>query len=265
MTMTDGWVGEQISTDPTQVGGLAATPQTDSSDPMPQAPSPERDKTRGSAGKWVGRAVLVAMLAVGGVVAWPYVADMLASEPVVVTEPAPQDHPTQRLVLDGETMYLEGSVPDEQASHDFEDVASAIVGSDRVVNNFLISDDAVFDVEQAVQLTVADTVLFPTGRADVDDQYEPLIDMAVEILDARELVTLEVIGHTDDVGDEETNLRLSIARAEATKEQIVARGVEPNRIATEGRGESEPLESNDTDEGRQTNRRVEFLVTGMLR
>ncbi len=281
MTMTDGWVGQRVASDPTDVAALAVAPPAAAStvttpasrsdarsDAKSDSTKPQNssdDDASGSvAGKWVGRVALVGALLGGGIVGWPRVADLLANEPVAIAT-APQGPPTQRLVLDGDTMYLEGSVPSEDASQQLEDVAADVVGSERVVNNFSISADAVFDPEQAVQLSVADTVLFSTGRADVSEQYEPLIDLAVELLQARELVTLAVIGHTDDVGQEETNLGLSIARAEATKALIVARGISADRITTEGRGESEPLESNETEDGRQANRRVEFLVTGMLR
>lgn len=71
-----------------------------------------------------------------------------------------------------------------------------------------------------------------------------------------------VEGHTDSWGEPDANQRLSIARAAAVKDFVVARGVPAGRIETVGRGEADPIASNETPEGRQNNRRVEFANLG---
>jgi outer membrane protein OmpA-like peptidoglycan-associated protein len=71
-----------------------------------------------------------------------------------------------------------------------------------------------------------------------------------------------VEGHTDSWGEPTANERLSVARAEAVKAFVVGRGVAAGRIETVGRGESDPIDSNETPEGRQNNRRVEFANLG---
>ncbi|RYZ31554.1 MAG: OmpA family protein, partial [Sphingobacteriales bacterium] len=66
--------------------------------------------------------------------------------------------------------------------------------------------------------------------------------------------------HTDNTGSNEINLKLSQDRADAVREYFIGKGIEPDRVASKGYGEAKPVASNDTDEGRQTNRRVEFVI-----
>lgn len=71
---------------------------------------------------------------------------------------------------------------------------------------------------------------------------------------------LKISGHTDNLGDENENKELSLARAKAVKKLLVKRGVNGKRIAAEGYGDKHPIKSNDTEEGREENRRVEFKI-----
>ena len=78
-------------------------------------------------------------------------------------------------------------------------------------------------------------------------------------------LNLEVIiavGHTDSIGTDSYNQRLSIRRSEAVKSYLVSKGVEKNRVYTEGKGEKQPVADNKTAEGRAKNRRVEIEVVG---
>lgn len=76
---------------------------------------------------------------------------------------------------------------------------------------------------------------------------------------------IEVVGHTDDVGDEAYNMDLSLQRARAVRDLLIAGGVDPSKIVAVGLGESAPIATNKTPEGRAENRRVEVLVLGRLR
>jgi len=71
---------------------------------------------------------------------------------------------------------------------------------------------------------------------------------------------LVIVGHTDAVGSDDYNLELSQRRAEAARSHLIADGVSPSRVTTLGKGEREPVDSNDTDVGRQQNRRVEIAI-----
>ena len=78
-------------------------------------------------------------------------------------------------------------------------------------------------------------------------------------------ISLEVIiavGHTDSVGSDVYNQKLSVKRAEAVKAYLVSKGIEKNRVYTEGRGEKQPVADNKTKEGQAKNRRVEIEVVG---
>jgi OOP family OmpA-OmpF porin len=78
-------------------------------------------------------------------------------------------------------------------------------------------------------------------------------------------VNLEVIiavGHTDAIGGDAANQKLSVARAESVKTYLVSKGIEKNRVYTEGKGKKQPVADNKTAEGRAKNRRVEIEVVG---
>jgi OOP family OmpA-OmpF porin len=76
------------------------------------------------------------------------------------------------------------------------------------------------------------------------------------------LEVVVAVGHTDSVGTDTYNQKLSIRRAEAVKAYLVSKGIEANRVYTEGKGESQPIASNKTAAGRLKNRRVEIEVVG---
>ncbi len=89
--------------------------------------------------------------------------------------------------------------------------------------------------------------------------YENLEGVA-EILNENKNFRLKLDGHTDSHGKDEFNLELSQKRADACKNYLVSLGIDPDRITATGHGESQPIASNDTDEGRRQNRRVEFTI-----
>ncbi len=96
--------------------------------------------------------------------------------------------------------------------------------------------------------------LKPEGKAKLDDLIGKMAGMNLEVIIA--------VGHTDWIGTEEYNQKLSERRANAVKEYLVSKGVEKNRVYTEGKGELQPIASNKTAEGRAKNRRVEIEMVG---
>ena len=85
-----------------------------------------------------------------------------------------------------------------------------------------------------------------------------MLNEAYEILKENPEIGFELAGHTDNIGSEEYNMKLSEKRAKAVMEYFVRKGIDPNRFTTKGFGFTEPVASNDTKEGRAKNRRVEL-------
>ncbi|MGY8904195.1 MAG: outer membrane protein OmpA [Burkholderiales bacterium] len=106
--------------------------------------------------------------------------------------------------------------------------------------------DAFFDFDKSV--------LKPEGKAKLDDLVSKVKAINLEVIIA--------VGHTDSVGSDAYNQKLSISRAEAVKAYLVSKGIEKNRVYTEGKGEKQPVADNKTAEGRAKNRRVEIEVVG---
>ena len=104
-----------------------------------------------------------------------------------------------------------------------------------------------------------DNLEFETGKAIIKNESKPSLDILAELLKTKNL-TLTLIGHTDNVGEDADNLVLSKKRADAVKKYLVSKGVDSSNITTIGKGENEPLVSNETEQGRAKNRRVEFII-----
>ena len=106
--------------------------------------------------------------------------------------------------------------------------------------------DAFFDFDKSV--------IKPEGKAKLDDLIGKIKDINLEVIIA--------VGHTDSVGSDTYNQKLSVRRSEAVKAYLVSKGIEKNRVYTEGKGEKQPVADNKTAEGRAKNRRVEIEVVG---
>jgi OOP family OmpA-OmpF porin len=115
-----------------------------------------------------------------------------------------------------------------------------------VAEKVTFAADVLFDFDKAV--------VKPEGKAKLDDLANKVKGINLEVVIA--------IGHTDSIGSDQYNQRLSVRRAESIKAYLVSRGIEPNRIYTEGKGKKQPVASNKTADGRAKNRRVEIEVIG---
>ncbi|MEZ4238649.1 MAG: OmpA family protein [Myxococcota bacterium] len=108
---------------------------------------------------------------------------------------------------------------------------------------------------------IAEHVQFDFAKATLRDDSGPLLDQVARVVQAHpEIVTVEVQGHTDNVGTVAANQALSQARADAVLAALVARGVPPEKLTARGYGPTRPVAANDSDEGRAENRRVQFVV-----
>jgi outer membrane protein OmpA-like peptidoglycan-associated protein len=105
-------------------------------------------------------------------------------------------------------------------------------------------------------------MLFNTGKADLNAQGQKAVAELASFLKNNPDRNVTVVGYTDSTGSAKFNNKLSRDRAESVKTALVSDGIPSDRIATSGRGESEPVASNDTEQGRQKNRRVVVDLTG---
>ncbi|MEN9795053.1 MAG: hypothetical protein RLZZ150_30, partial [Bacteroidota bacterium] len=103
-------------------------------------------------------------------------------------------------------------------------------------------------------------ILFAFNQSIIDSTSFYILDELADALERFERVVLEVQGHTDNIGGEEFNLRLSNARAEAVKSALVARGIDATRLRTKGYGFSMPVVPNDSPENQAKNRRTVFRI-----
>ncbi len=108
---------------------------------------------------------------------------------------------------------------------------------------------------------VFDGVNFATGSANITDDSDVQITNLAKLMKAYADVKIRVEGHTDNTGNAQNNLDLSKARAAAVKSALEAKGVAADRVDAVGRGQASPTATNDTEEGRLANRRVEVYIT----
>jgi outer membrane protein OmpA-like peptidoglycan-associated protein len=112
------------------------------------------------------------------------------------------------------------------------------------------------------KIEILEKIHFETGKSKIAKDSFTLLDEIAEVLnDNPDIKVVEVAGHTDNVGNEDANMKLSQARSEAVMMHLVKKGsVDPERLVAKGYGPTKPVQDNTTDEGRAANRRVEFVI-----
>lgn len=129
------------------------------------------------------------------------------------------------------------------------------------------------DVLVVAEVRALDTMLFPSAAlferrsAELSEQGQAALDQ--HRMDAKDLLSsaayIEIVGHTDNVGDENDNMQLSKLRAASVRNYLISKGLDASKMVTAGKGATMPIASNDTEEGRAKNRRVQILVLGRIR
>jgi len=125
-------------------------------------------------------------------------------------------------------------------------IAAAPAASPIAAAKVTLNADALFDFDKSV--------LKPAAQASLDSLAGKVKSLTLEVIVA--------VGHTDSIGTDAYNQKLSIRRAEAVKKYLVSKGIEAKRIYVEGKGESQPVADNKTAEGRAKNRRVQIEAIG---
>lgn len=115
-------------------------------------------------------------------------------------------------------------------------------------------------VEEGIAVSFDSGILFDFDSSTLRQEGNNNLRKLAKIINRDEDTTLMIVGHTDSRGAEDYNMRLSERRAESASRYMIAQGVSSSRIQIVGRGELEPLSENETDAGRQLNRRVEVAI-----
>ena len=115
-------------------------------------------------------------------------------------------------------------------------------------------------IKEGIKVKI-ENLFFATNKTYILPQSEQALSDLANFLLENPSVTIHITGHTDAVGSDEANQILSEGRANAVRQNLIDRGVAPERMTAEGKGEREHVADNDTEEGRQLNRRVEFTIT----
>jgi outer membrane protein OmpA-like peptidoglycan-associated protein len=118
--------------------------------------------------------------------------------------------------------------------------------------------------DETLKIDISSEISFDFGSAALKPAFIPTLQKVTDILARYPKTVIHVVGHTDSVGSESYNMDLSVRRAQSVVNYFSGQGIAPNRLVTAGRGESEPRASNDTEAGRQLNRRVELYVKPVI-
>lgn len=111
-----------------------------------------------------------------------------------------------------------------------------------------------------INLNMPGGITFDTGKANIKPGFNPVLDDIANVMTKYPETKIEIQGHTDNVGSDADNLRLSELRAQSVRSALSSRGVSSSRITAIGFGESMPVATNDTAAGREANRRVEIKI-----
>jgi len=111
-----------------------------------------------------------------------------------------------------------------------------------------------------IVMAMPGNVTFDTGKADIQPRFYTVLDRLAQVLNTNDQTFVEIAGHTDSTGSDAINLPLSERRADAVSSYLASRNVVRDRLAGFGKGSSYPIADNSTEQGRQSNRRVEITL-----
>ncbi len=117
-------------------------------------------------------------------------------------------------------------------------------------------------VGEGIRLVLDENAInFEFGKSSLTVKAKENLDKLVAVFKEYPDTNLSVVGHTDSVGSDAINDKLSLQRATSVRDYLIANGIDAARLSTDGKGKKEPIADNATDEGRAANRRVEFAIT----
>jgi len=145
--------------------------------------------------------------------------------------------------MDNQQQEMEAALAAEQASHDIE------------VQRLR---------DETLKIDISSEISFDFGSASLKSAFMPTLQKVSDILIRYPRTIIHVVGHTDSIGSESYNMELSRHRAQSVVNYFALQNISPSRLVTVGRGEVEPRATNETEAGRQLNRRVEIYVKPVI-
>lgn len=112
----------------------------------------------------------------------------------------------------------------------------------------------------AITLIMPGNITFPTAQSSIKSDFYSVLDAVADVLKEYNKTSIAISGHTDNVGRDDYNLKLSQDRASSVGQYLISRGVAGSRVNTVGYGKSQPIADNSTENGRSQNRRVEIQI-----
>lgn len=189
-----------------------------------------------------------------------YSADFLSSVIGPDSPPSPNESSFPHIVYEDGTLFVRGVARSDGEVDEIVDELAPIFGQDNIVAEILVDPNFAGFETTDTQVYFAESVLFESGSAVVAPQFKDVLGASVAFLQLSPETTIEISGHTDSRGDEESNLALSQARVDAARVEMITRGGDPGRLTATGFGEALPIADNSTPEGRAQNRRVELTI-----
>jgi|SRR6185437_2093848 len=167
----------------------------------------------------------------------------------------------ETVIIIGHFLYNQPKGYTGGKAHYYIDDVSIIPINETSTDSFKISEVTVTTNQETVIDTFRlEDLNFKFGTDELEGDYDVKLKQAVNYLLNHLNKTVKVEGHTDNVGSEQTNNKLSDARAKAVANYLILKGIDKKRISYRGYGSSHPIESNNTDVGRKRNRRVDLII-----
>ena len=138
--------------------------------------------------------------------------------------------------------------------------AAGFFATEGLVTDLAAVDTFVLQPIEKKKAVILHNLYFATNKTDILPESEASLTDLYTMLAENPAIRIRIIGHTDSVGSDKDNQILSEGRADSVRRNMIERGIDPDRIEAVGKGKSEPIAPNDTEEGRAQNRRVEFVV-----
>ncbi|SDZ18759.1 OmpA-OmpF porin, OOP family [Jannaschia faecimaris] len=176
------------------------------------------------------------------------------------------------VVVQPDLVVLRGVTGDRQAEATISGLLSAKLGAEADFRIEVIYDeelDPVLNIPTPEEcetrlngILVEQKLTFAPGESVIEEAGDGQLARLTDMLKECRRAVFEIGGHTDSQGREESNLALSVGRAEAVRAALISRGVPPSQLVSKGYGEAEPISDNETEEGREDNRRITFTLLG---